>query len=61
MNAGTQNIYCQGLQFHFTDEEESFLYVRLTRNQRIDAFKTEKVQTFLVGWFFHRHDYQWYF
>ena len=24
VDAGTQNIYCQGLQVHFTDEEESF-------------------------------------
>ena len=49
MDAGTENIYCQGLQFYFTGEEESFLYASSSSNQRIEAFWS-RLKRYKLSW-----------
>ena len=49
MDAGTENIYCQDLQFYLTGEEESFLYASSTRNQRIEAFRS-RLKRYKLSW-----------
>ena len=43
MNAGTENIYCQDLQVHFTGKEECFLYASSTRNNRGVLVMVQKI------------------
>ena len=37
-DCGTENIYCEDMQVFFTGSEESFIYTKSTRNQRIESF-----------------------
>lgn len=56
MDRGTENIFIEDLQVHFTENNESFLYATSTRNQRIESFWS-RLKKFRPSWwisFFER-------
>ena len=38
MDCGTENTFCEDMPVFFTGLEESFIYAKSTRNQRIESF-----------------------
>ena len=49
MDKGTENIYCEDLQYFLTGEEGSYIYGPSTRNQRIEAFWS-RLKKLKLGW-----------
>ena len=39
-DCGRENIYCEDMQVFFIASEESFIYAKSTRNQRIESFRS---------------------
>ena len=49
MDCGTENIFCEDMQVFFTGLEESFIYAKSTRNQRIKSFWS-RLKKYKLNW-----------